>query len=67
MKLKHLKTTLAGAWLLTVCAVVIVGDPTTVAGWMLLAAVGVLPPLALMQLWNEPAQTMSESISQARR
>jgi hypothetical protein len=26
-----------------------------------------LPPLAVLLLWNEPARTMSESINDARR
>jgi hypothetical protein len=30
-------------------------------------ALGVLPPLALLLLWNEPAQTMAEAIDEARR
>jgi len=33
----------------------------------MLAGFGLLPPLAILFLWNEPAQTMSESINDARR
>jgi hypothetical protein len=32
-----------------------------------LAAFGLLPPLAILLLWNEPAQTMSERIREAKR
>jgi len=36
-------------------------------GLAMLAALGVLPPIALLIFWNEPAQTMSESINEGRK
>jgi hypothetical protein len=36
-------------------------------GLAALASLGLLPPLALMLLWNEPRETMSESIRGGRR
>jgi hypothetical protein len=36
-------------------------------GLVALAALGLLPPLALMLLWNDPPETMSESIRDGRR
>ena len=32
----------------------------------LIAGLGLLPPLAMLLLWNEPTRTMSESIHDAR-
>ena len=34
---------------------------------LLVASLGLLPPLALLLLWNEPTRSMSESINDARR
>ena len=36
-------------------------------GAILLGSLGLLPPLAMLLLWNHPRQTMSESIDEARR
>jgi hypothetical protein len=33
----------------------------------ILAVLGLVPPLAILLLWNEPAPTTSESINDARR
>jgi hypothetical protein len=35
--------------------------------WAGFIALAVLPPLALLYWWHDPSQTMSESISEARR
>lgn len=66
MHLQKLKMIVSAGWVLTVLAVAI----TTAMSWpvqLALAAVGLLPPLALLLWWNEPSQTMSETINQARR
>ena len=36
-------------------------------GMIFVAALGLLPPLAILFLWNDPQQTMSESINEGRR
>jgi cytochrome c oxidase subunit IV len=66
MNLQKIKMIVSAGWMLTVLAVAI----TTSMSWpvqLALAAVGLLPPLALLLWWNEPTQTMSETINQARR
>jgi len=35
--------------------------------WAAFIALAVLPPLALLLWWTDPAETMSETISEARR
>jgi len=32
-----------------------------------ITALGLLPPLALLLWWNEPAQTMTQAIDEVRR
>ena len=66
MELQKIKRIVAAGWMLTVLAVIIginLSGPIQLA----LAAVGLLPPLALLLWWNEPSQTMSEAINRARR
>ena len=66
MKLDDIKMTVAGLWVLIAVVLAIITDLPW-PGLVALAAVGVLPPLALLLLWNEPTQTISESIHEARR
>ena len=58
----------SAAWVLsaTVVAIVMAVDMSWAKG-LILAGFGLLPPLAILLLWNEPAQTMSERINDARR
>jgi hypothetical protein len=66
MQLQRIKMVVAALWVLTVVAIAIVVDLSW-AGGIALAAVGSLPPLALLLMWNDPSPTMSESINRARR
>jgi hypothetical protein len=68
MSLQQIKMSASAAWVLiaTVLAIALAVDMSSTKGLML-AVFGLLPPLALLLLWNEPAQTMSESIDAARR
>jgi hypothetical protein len=66
MQLQRIKTIAACLWIGT--AFVIAGAvELSWTGGTALAAFGVLPPLALLLLWNEPPQTLSETIREARR
>jgi len=67
MRLVHVKSAIAGVWVLGACVVGIVSQVNSIGGWAALAGLGVLPPLVLLRVWNNPAQTMSESISAARQ
>jgi hypothetical protein len=66
MTLQNIKMIVSGVWMLTALVIAIVADVSWLAGTTI-AALGVLPPLALLLLWNEPAQTMSESIRKAQQ
>lgn len=66
MERQKIKMIVSAGWVLTVLAVAI----STNMSWPIqlgLALVGLLPPLALQMWWNEPSETMSEVINQARR
>ena len=67
MKLERMKTMIALAWVLGGCGVAVAAHTTSVAGWTALVSLSVLPPLVLLRMWKDPAQTLSESISEARR
>ena len=66
MELHHIKMTVSGLWVLLAIVIAIVTDLSW-PGLIAVAALGVLPPLALLLLWNDPTQTISESINEARR
>ncbi len=54
-------------WLTAAVVIGVVGGVTSSGAILTLAALGCLPPLALLLLWNDPAQTMSESIREGLR
>jgi len=54
-------------WILAAVVVGLVAGVSSTGGLVALTALGLLPPLALMLLWNEPSETMSESIRGGRR
>jgi hypothetical protein len=66
MQLEHIKMTISGAWILVALIVAIIVDPPKM-GAIVLGSLGLLPPLVMLLVWNHPAQTMSESIDEARR
>ena len=66
MDIQHIKMAISALWVVAAVVIGIAIDlPWT--GRVALAAVGSLPPLAMLLLWNDPAPTMSESIREARR
>lgn len=66
MELQHIKSASAVGWTLAVGLVGFAGGVTAPGSLIVLAALGLLPPLALLLLWNHPSPTMSESIQQGR-
>ena len=67
MQLERIKWVATGAW---VASAVILGLFVRGLSWQIWAAfiaLAVLPPLALLLWWTDPAETMSETISEARR
>jgi hypothetical protein len=66
MNLQKIKMSVSAVWVLFATVIAIAVDMTWTRG-LLLAGFGLLPPLAILLLWNEPTQTMSETINNARR
>jgi hypothetical protein len=67
MQLERIKWICTAAW---VTAAVVLGlfvRDVTWPIWAAFVALAVLPPLALLFWWTDPAPTMSEAISEARR
>ena len=67
MKMLHYKTILATVWVLAIAAIGVAMQVTSAPLIVVLVAVALLPPMAMMWLWQDPAQSLSESIHQARR
>ena len=67
MQLERIKRVVTALW---VIAAVIVGlfiRDVNWQTWAVFIALAVLPPLALLLFWTAPAETMSETINEARR
>ena len=67
MQTDRLKPAVIGTWILAVGVLTYVSDPTSLAGWTVLAAVAAAPLVVVMKLWRAPAQTVSESIRDVLR
>lgn len=66
MRLEYIKMTISAVWVLTAMVIAVAVQPST-RGAVVLGCLGLLPPLVLLLLWNDPAQTLSQSIDEARR
>jgi hypothetical protein len=67
MELISIKTLLAIAWVSVLCVAGIAGNLHSLSGWAVLVGVAVVPPLIMVWWWNDPPQTLSESIRKAQR
>jgi hypothetical protein len=67
MSLPNIKITFAVSWVLGAILIGMIMGASSAAGLITLATLGLLPPLAMLILWNDPPQTMSESIREGRR
>jgi len=66
MQLERIKWILTGVWVMTAAIVGLVIRDVTWQIWAAFIALAVLPPVALLLWWTQPAQTMSETINEAR-
>lgn len=57
----------AALWVLGTIIVGLAVDVTSPFARVVLACVGLLPPLVMLLLWQEPPQTLAESIREGRR
>ena len=67
MPLQSIKMAFAAVWVFAALAVGLIAGVSSTGGKLALAAFGLLPPLALLLLWNDPAKSMSDDIRDARR
>jgi ABC-type nickel/cobalt efflux system permease component RcnA len=67
MKLEYTKAAFAAVWVLATLAVAYASNVTSVSGWVALASLALLPPIAAWRLWRHPRQSISQSIHEARR
>jgi hypothetical protein len=62
-----MKVAVISAWILAVTVLGYLTGTRSLAGWTLLAAVTLIPPVVMMSLWRVPAPSMSESIGEGFR
>ena len=67
MQLESIKAVIATVWVFAVGITAMAGSFQSLRAWTVLVGVAVVPPLVMTWRWNHPAQTMSESIQEARR
>jgi ABC-type nickel/cobalt efflux system permease component RcnA len=67
MKKELTKGTLTAIWLLAMVVIAYGANITSTASWIALVSFTIIPPIAMWRFWRDPAQTMSESIQEARR
>ena len=67
MSLQRIKMSVSVVWILVATIIAIALVDMSWSKGLMLVGFGLLPPLAILLLWNEPAQTMSERINDARR
>jgi hypothetical protein len=67
MQLLSIKSVVAILWVSAMFIIGIARNVDSFSSWAVLTGVAVVPPLVMMWRWNDPHQTMSESIQEARK
>ena len=67
MSLPSINAIVSAVWMTVAVVIGLVGGVTSSGAIVALAALGGLPPLALLLLWNDSGQTLSESIREGLR
>jgi hypothetical protein len=67
MQLVSIKAIIAMLWVSAVSIIGVAGNVSSFSSWTVLASVALLPPLVMMWRWNNPPQTMSETIQEVLR
>jgi hypothetical protein len=67
MQLVSIKAIIAMLWVSAVSIAGFAGNVNSLSSWTVLAGVAVLPPLVMMEWWNDSRQSMSHSIQEALR
>jgi hypothetical protein len=66
MSLHTIKTAMSALWIVAALITLLVAGASMTVN-IAIVALGVLPPVALLLLWNDPAPTMSEPNNDERR
>ena len=61
------KAALMAGWILAVAGLGYGFGTTSLAGWILVAVLSVVPPVLMVRLWSAPSPSMSESIRDVLR
>ena len=67
MILKNVRLVVVAGYILSVAAVALVSGVTSGSGLIVFTAIALLPSGALLTVWKDPSETMSEAIQAARR
>ena len=67
MQLLSIKPVIAILWVSATLIIGIAANVDSFSSWAVLTGVAVVPPLVMMWRWDDPHQTMSESIQEALR
>ena len=67
MRTDHVKAAVITAWVLAVGTLGLAFGVTSVAGWVGLAVIAVVPPAVMLRLWHAPVPSMSDTIRDALR
>jgi hypothetical protein len=62
MGFQHMKSAIIGGWALGLGAIGLSVDVRSPGGWMLLVGLGMLPPLMLLRMWHQPAETRLDGL-----
>ena len=67
MQFQSIKLMAASAWIIAICVAGRLAELDTTRLWSVAAALAIMPPIVMMWRWGVPEQTLSQSISAARR
>jgi hypothetical protein len=67
MRLASIKVAVAAAWILAIAIAGFVSRPHATSNWGAILGVALVPAIAMLWWWNDPPQTLSESIQEGRR
>ena len=67
MQLVSIKPVIAMLWASAAFVTGLAANLNSFSSWTVLIGVAVVPPLIMMWRWNDPRQTMSETIQKAIR
>jgi hypothetical protein len=67
MPFQSLRFVVASAWVMALCVAGRIAELHTARIWAVVAALAIVPPIVMMWRWHGPEQTLSQSITTARR